>query len=181
MKIITTLILASSLLLVATTSVKADDNFEMPTRYVKMSEKSKAFYQRLQEKQRKAHTTVKTFNNSEIRHQLPLKQEKARNDIYNLGILISQESKGFIQRIDNAYSLENVSDIVNEAQALYKRNYDLFEKIKSTRDKVQVLLASHQDNTDLKNFYAELDDMYEHVYLNESRVEAINRNIQKYN
>ncbi|HEN9474167.1 hypothetical protein LZU82_11260, partial [Streptococcus agalactiae] len=117
----------------------------------------------------------------EIRHQLPLKQEKARNDIYNLGILISQESKGFIQRIDNAYSLENVSDIVNEAQALYKRNYDLFEKIKSTRDKVQVLLASHQDNTDLKNFYAELDDMYEHVYLNESRVEAINRNIQKYN
>lgn len=94
MKKITTLILASSLLLVATTSVKADDNFEMPTRYVKMSEKSKAFYQRLQEKQRKAHTTVKTFNNSEIRHQLPLKQEKARNDIYNLGILISQESKG---------------------------------------------------------------------------------------
>lgn len=95
MKKITTLILASSLLLVATTSVKADDNFEMPTRYVKMSEKSKAFYQRLQEKQRKAHTTVKTFNNSEIRHQLPLKQEKARNDIYNLGILISQESKGY--------------------------------------------------------------------------------------
>ncbi|KAA9103882.1 hypothetical protein [Streptococcus agalactiae] len=59
MKKITTLILASSLLLVATTSVKADDNFEMPTRYVKMSEKSKAFYQRLQEKQRKAHTTAR--------------------------------------------------------------------------------------------------------------------------
>lgn len=76
MKKITTLILASSLLLVATTSVKADDNFEVPTRYVKMSEKSKAFYQRLQEKQRKTHTTVKTFNNSEIRHQLPLKQER---------------------------------------------------------------------------------------------------------
>ncbi len=50
MKKITTLILASSLLLVATTSVKADDNFEVPTRYVKMSEKSKAFYTKITRK-----------------------------------------------------------------------------------------------------------------------------------
>lgn len=56
MKKITTLILASSLLLVATTSVKADDNFEMPTRYVKMSENQKHF--------------IKDYKKNNVRHIL---------------------------------------------------------------------------------------------------------------